>query len=49
MEAIAFAVLACETVRGRCSNAPAATGARRRVILGKIAPGTPERWRRLSR
>jgi len=34
-EAIAFAVLAHETSRGRASNFPSATGARRAVVLGK--------------
>jgi anhydro-N-acetylmuramic acid kinase len=37
-EAIAFAVLAYEFVRGRPSNLPSATGARRSVILGKSSP-----------
>lgn len=37
-EAIAFAILAHETWRRRPSNLPAATGARRPVILGKISP-----------
>lgn len=37
-EAIAFAVLAYEFVRGRPSNLPSATGARRRVPLGKSSP-----------
>lgn len=37
-EAIAFAVLADEALRGRPSNVIGATGARRRVVLGKICP-----------
>jgi anhydro-N-acetylmuramic acid kinase len=37
-EAIAFAVLAYEFVRGRPGNLPSATGARRGVILGKGSP-----------
>jgi anhydro-N-acetylmuramic acid kinase len=37
-EAIAFAVLAVETVEGRPSNLPGATGAKRAVVLGKISP-----------
>jgi anhydro-N-acetylmuramic acid kinase len=36
-EAIAFAVLANETLHGNAGNIPSATGADRRVILGKIA------------
>jgi anhydro-N-acetylmuramic acid kinase len=39
-EAIAFALLACETVHNRPGNLPAATGARRAVVLGSITPGT---------
>jgi anhydro-N-acetylmuramic acid kinase len=37
-EAIAFALLAVETAAGRPSNVPSATGARRAVVLGEIAP-----------
>ncbi|HIE53289.1 MAG TPA: anhydro-N-acetylmuramic acid kinase [Armatimonadetes bacterium] len=39
-EALVFAVLAWETLRGRPSNVPSATGAKRPVVLGKIVPGT---------
>ncbi len=37
-EAIAFAVLAYETANSRPSNVPAATGAKRSVVLGKVTP-----------
>jgi anhydro-N-acetylmuramic acid kinase len=37
-EAIAFAILAYETWRGRPSNVPSATGASRSVLLGSITP-----------
>ncbi len=37
-EAVAFAVLGYETLRGRPANIPTATGARRAVVLGSIAP-----------
>ena len=39
-EAACFAVLAAETIRGRPGNVPAATGAARAVVLGKIVPGS---------
>lgn len=39
-EAIAFAVLGYETLRGRASNVPEATGARHPVVLGKLIPGS---------
>jgi anhydro-N-acetylmuramic acid kinase len=37
-EAVAFALLAHETMHGRPGNVPGATGAKRRVILGNITP-----------
>ncbi len=37
-EAIAFALLAAATLDNEPSNVPAATGARRRVVLGSITP-----------
>jgi anhydro-N-acetylmuramic acid kinase len=37
-EAVAFAILAWATVKGLAGNVPAATGARRPVVLGKIVP-----------
>lgn len=37
-EAISFAILAAETIRGKAGNVPSATGARRPVVLGKIIP-----------
>ncbi len=37
-EAIAFAVLAAQSLGGRTANLPSATGARRAVVLGKLAP-----------
>ena len=38
-EALAFAILANETICGNPGNVPSATGARKRVVLGKIIPG----------
>jgi anhydro-N-acetylmuramic acid kinase len=37
-EAIAFAILAMETIDGRPGNLPGATGAKKRAVLGKIVP-----------
>jgi anhydro-N-acetylmuramic acid kinase len=37
-EAVSFAILAAETIRGAAGNVPSATGADRRVVLGKIVP-----------
>ncbi|MEW9946819.1 anhydro-N-acetylmuramic acid kinase [Clostridium butyricum] len=37
-EAIAFAILANETLEGSFGNIPAATGAYEKVILGNITP-----------
>src|SRR5262249_2846226 len=37
-EAVAFAILTYETLNGRPSNVPSATGAKQRAILGSITP-----------
>jgi anhydro-N-acetylmuramic acid kinase len=36
LEAVSFAILANETIHGNPSNLPSVTGAKRKVILGKI-------------
>lgn len=36
-EAVAFAVLANETLYGQCNTAPGATGAAHPVVMGKIS------------
>jgi len=41
LEAFAFALLANETVNGRPSNLPSATGAHRPAILGKVCYAPP--------
>ena len=38
-EAIAFAILACQTVQGLPGNVPSVTGASKHVVLGSITPG----------
>jgi anhydro-N-acetylmuramic acid kinase len=38
-EALAFAILANETISGNPGNVPSATGAKESVVLGKIIPG----------
>jgi len=38
-EAVAFALLGSETIRGVANNVPSATGATHPVVLGKITPG----------
>lgn len=38
-EALAFAILAHETLAGRPGNVPRATGAKKAVVLGKVVPG----------
>ena len=36
-EAVAFAILASECVRGVCNNVPSVTGASHPVVMGKIS------------
>jgi len=38
-EAVSFAILAAQTIRGIPNNVPSATGAEKPVVLGKIVPG----------
>lgn len=38
-EAIAFAILACQTLNGQPGNVPSVTGADKQVVLGSITPG----------
>jgi anhydro-N-acetylmuramic acid kinase len=48
LEAVIFGVLGYETVRGRVTNVPTATGATQAVILGKVVPGR-DGWQSLQR
>ncbi len=48
-EAIAFAVLAYQTITGCCTNIPSVTGATRSVLLGTIVPGDSTWLSRLHR
>ncbi len=41
-EAVLMAFLAHETILGRAGNVPAATGAKRPVVLGSVTPGSPK-------
>lgn len=38
-EAIAFAILACQSMNGQPGNVPSVTGAEKQVVLGSITPG----------
>jgi anhydro-N-acetylmuramic acid kinase len=48
LEAVIFALLAHETICGRATNVPRATGARHPAILGKVVPGQ-DGWKTLQR
>lgn len=47
-EAVAFAVLAHQTIHGECANIPSATGAAHPVLLGTIVPSGPDWVARLA-
>jgi anhydro-N-acetylmuramic acid kinase len=47
-EAVAFAILAYQTVMDQCGNVPAVTGASHPALLGCIVPGGPGWMRRLK-
>ena len=47
-EAVAFAILAYQTVMDQCGNVPAVTGANHPALLGCIVPGGPGWIRRLK-
>ncbi|HSE58131.1 MAG TPA: anhydro-N-acetylmuramic acid kinase [Nitrospiraceae bacterium] len=46
-EAVAFALLAYQTIHGKPNNVPSVTGASRAVVLGHLVPGRPESVLRL--
>ena len=50
-EAVAFAILACQTVNGQPGNVPSVTGADKQVVLGSITPGgetSIRRWTQMK-
>lgn len=46
-EAVGFAILAYETLKGRPTNLPNVTGATQKAVLGKISPGRNNVWKLL--
>jgi anhydro-N-acetylmuramic acid kinase len=48
LEAVAFGILAYQTLHGEHANAPSATGAKEAVVLGAIVPGKGAWPRRVS-
>lgn len=48
-EALAFAILAHETLQGKPSNVPSATGAKRPVLLGMLVPAPSRQFRKRHR